>query len=130
MEGKMNQISASLGGVLADAPVAMKYNGRFVVWQKGEPFPPEEFHATERAAEAQAARIARETPSARPIVIQFRNKLWLKGAPRIPAKQSGRSYIRPLLYLFGLVTTVTLAMIALSNVAMWIRSVAAHMVSP
>lgn len=129
----MNQISASLGGVLAEAPVAMEHNGRFTVWRKGTPFPPQKFHLTHRAASAEAARLSRKVPGARFHVVQFCDKLWLKGAPRIDAvhsAQSGRSYTRPLFYLFGLVLTVTLGMILLSEFSWWVHGIAHLMVRP
>lgn len=87
----MNQLTASLGGVLAQVPnaqpeIAMETNGQFVVWRKGTQFPPSKFHKTRREAQVEARRLSRKVPGARFHVIQFCEKFWLLGVPRIDAK--------------------------------------------
>ena len=87
MEGKMNQISASLGGVLADeSRVIAKVTGSYVVWRKGEPWPPNKFHGNYRAAQLEAKRRSVEYPGARYHTLKWCEKYFVEGAPRIGAQ--------------------------------------------
>jgi len=85
----MNQISASMGGALTEtneSRVIAKVTGSYVVWRKGNPWPPSKFHGNYRGAQAEAKRLAAEFLGARYHTIKWCEKFFVEGAPRISAQ--------------------------------------------